>query len=1535
MTTLSAEEYILNNGESNLIPVEAFGSPKFGVVMFDNAVPGCTTALVLPIPCLLGSIYLTNEGLALRNLLNDAQLCGWRIPESNFRLPSMQSILSQNANQSLPSVISGSLNSLYYIKNYKESQISKRLEIFGNLVTNQSFIEFEAIFERFIENESLISITDSLQILNELIQFDIEPRYVISMISRWNNSIRAWNLGILEPNNEYPNIIIKSNLQYHNDIIKAVVDYSTSRGFSSVDSLYNFELTQINNYSLENDPTINPVCASVGISLSQKLTMTREAFEGTLKVFNGNPTTQMDSIKLNLVILNEDGVISNDLFEIETTSLEFLSAIDGTGTLAGDKEGIAKILFIPEIGAAPTIPKFYSFGGSISYIDPFGGLKVTMPLVPVTLQVNPSPNLKLHYFLQRDIISDDPLTTKIEPTLPASLAVMIENNGYGVAANLRIQSAQPQVIDNEKGLALNMNFIGSKLQGQAATMGLTNINFGNINPLSTKIGEWIFTSNVLGHFIGYATSVRHLSSRGNPNLSLVEGAELHEWIKSVQVYGSQSDGINDFLVNEIPDAEDRPDAIYLSQGNVVNTVEYAQTGSFLNPILFPTFTNTLSVDPTATGWNYIKLNDPGNGEYDLVSVTRNVDNQSIPLDNAWLTFVTIPDTKVPKYEYKFHFVDNFADSLPKSYTVVWSPKDPTPPFVDTIVGAPVQVTASKVNTLKVIFSEPIDESTFTIADITLINQGGPNLIDSNVPITKLDSITYLIDISSKTNMNGYFVFTVQTTGITDVTGTNGFYAKQVSWTQYLTVPVVQEFIDFPVSGITSAYDTVRIKFNLAIDTSSLRANDFIVKKDGVSIPGSIDVSLVFSDFRTFELRGIHNLLTTDGLYTLGIILPSIKSTTNIFGLDTQYFSFVLDTKGPDIVSITKLNTGSLDAQHVTGVQISFDEIIMSFDTTSLFLYKDNIQAQISPITLQKLTGSKYNVLWKADASYGNGIYKFLIDETKFKDVTNIFGSGKDSITWVTSRSSGLIISNLYIDPDYGYSSMDGVTYQRNGTFYCTLSETGTDLRLYQQDNSGALILLNSLPMSQVGQSAALPYTVSSTGNTTLVIKVKDQYGNEVSKSKVITIDDVALNGVWSLPQNLNFVSQPDSLNYFFGNKLLNTNLTSPNIIRIYKDNIEISNPGFIISVLNDSTFRVKGIPMIGNTPGQYKLSWNKSFYQKYISGKPGEGTSDLIWRIVNSNGAPIANAGADIILKDLGLVGLNGSGSYDPDSDPLSYKWISLDQVTLSDSTAVSPNFVATEKHVGKVLTFLLLVSDGSKTSSDLVRVFIELDDILLNTKIFLQGPYSDSDGLMSDQLRVQNLIPLAHPYTDISRYKFGNKSKNVIPAIFQVQGNDAIVDWVYIEIKDVDKDSILNGGAFLLQRDGDIVDSNGVSSAVFLNIPKGKYSISVFHRNHVPIRTSSFINIILNKIENVDLTQDPLKILGDINAVNSISGIYVMMSGDADRNGQVQQIDVHQCFGKLNEMGYLTEDLDMNGTVERIDIDMKLLPNLGRGKQF
>ena len=69
----------------------------------------------------------------------------------------------------------------------------------------------------------------------------------------------------------------------------------------------------------------------------------------------------------------------------------------------------------------------------------------------------------------------------------------------------------------------------------------------------------------------------------------------------------------------------------------------------------------LETTDNGDNWNYIKLADPGRGKYELVSVTRN-DGQVIPLDNAWLTFVTLPAGRQPVYESKFHFVDKFPST---------------------------------------------------------------------------------------------------------------------------------------------------------------------------------------------------------------------------------------------------------------------------------------------------------------------------------------------------------------------------------------------------------------------------------------------------------------------------------------------------------------------------------------------------------------------------------------------------------------------------------------------------------------------------------------------------------------------------------------------------------------------------------------------------------------------------------------------------------------------------------------------------------
>jgi large repetitive protein len=386
--------------------------------------------------------------------------------------------------------------------------------------------------------------------------------------------------------------------------------------------------------------------------------MTREAFEGTLTIYNGNTTTAMEEIQLNLEIKDENGILSNDLFHIETKALSILTGIDGTGTLGADQKGSATVLFIPEKGAAPTVPKSYSFGGSFSYIDPFTGIKVTKPLIPVTLDVNPSPDLFLHYFMQRDILGDDALTLDVvEPIVPAELAVMIQNDGYGTAKNVRIESAQPKIVENEKGLAINFALIGSNLNGQPMELGLTNIDFGNIAPKTNVIGQWWFTSDLLGHFISYETKLTHLDSRGNPELSLVSGATLHELIKSVRVY-SPEDNINDFLVNEVQDSKETPDIIYLSNGGTLD-VYPAVSHSISGSIATGNHEIELLVTPKQPGWNYYKFDDPGNGLYKIESITRS-DGQIIPINNVWQTHVTLPDGDEPVYENKIHFLDVFS-----------------------------------------------------------------------------------------------------------------------------------------------------------------------------------------------------------------------------------------------------------------------------------------------------------------------------------------------------------------------------------------------------------------------------------------------------------------------------------------------------------------------------------------------------------------------------------------------------------------------------------------------------------------------------------------------------------------------------------------------------------------------------------------------------------------------------------------------------------------------------------------------------------
>ncbi|WP_221391437.1 malectin domain-containing carbohydrate-binding protein [Dyadobacter sp. NIV53] len=1236
--------------------------------------------------------------LCIRGILKAIETCSNTQVAGGGRLNGMQSAL--RTSEDLPSAalteISGNLKVV--LKGYT-SFSAWMSEYFGDMITEEGLTVLFPLVKKYLNDLTPIPVNVQNDILTAMEGYEIEQTTLSAFFVRWNKSLEALSKGVQAPNSEYPNIINWNLVDNYVDSLINAHNYSVEKEYQTIDDMHSKSIAALNEII---DGQNEGVCASVVVQFNQKVTMTREAFEGTLEISNGHPTDAMKTISVNLMITDEEGTPSNGLFEIQTKSLTNLSDVTGTGEIGAQEKGSVKFLFIPEIGAAPQAPKLYKFGGSITYWDPYAEKVITLPLSAVSITVNPSPNLMLHYFMQRNILGDDALTSpEIEPTIPAELAVMVENKGYGPAVNMTISSAQPKIVDNEKGLAINFSLIGSNFQGQAKQLGITNINFGTIPGLQTRIGQWYFTSSLLGKFVSYDAKVVHSNSFGNPELSLIQGVKLHELTKSIQLYGGLKDGINDFLVNDVFDIADRPDIIYFSQGNRTAKVNAAASGSFSAPVSPPSFTNTLTVTPADTGFNYIKLDDPGNRLYELVSVTRG-DGQAIPLDNAWLTFVTLPVSRSPVYENKFHFVDHFGSKGATNYTVIWKPVNTDVPRIDSIAGAPAEVVSEQVKHLKVYFNKGIDASTFTYKDLNLTLQGGANIINSSVIITQLDSATFDVDLSAVTTGNGFFNFTAQAAEITDIYGTSGLSGKQVTWSQFLNTPIVQAFEGLPADRFAQSYSSVGIYFNLPIEVATVTPARFTIYKDKVLQSGSLKIDSVSSDHRLFSLSGLDKILTQSGVYELRVDMLNISSETKVKGKQVQSVFLTVDNTGPTLTRIEKSDEGAIDPLHVAFIKLRFNEGVSGLNTSAFSLTRNGEAIPIRFTQLAFVDSRNWVAGNFGMQTYPDGDYVFSVNLENVVDSSGNIGSGTKQLSWKVNHQSTITISNVTISPDLGFSSTDGYTSGQSLTVGYRLNENASQVTISQIDPSGEVVLSNTSAVAAGNRTAAI--NISGGGELKIRITATAAVGGAVMAEKALYIDQLPLLAYWKLAPGQILKTQISSIPLAFSSKLLNTAKLLEGI-QLRKDGVLIPSSGLGFETVNDSLYKIKGINNISNTAGTYQITFNIQNVSKYSSGKTNPGNVSVSWTVESANKAPLANAGTDISVTKTGTIKLNGTASSDPDSDALTYSWVAPEGIILSDTTAVSPSFTMTEADRGKTYSFMLIVSDGTLFSTDVVVV--------------------------------------------------------------------------------------------------------------------------------------------------------------------------------------------------------------------------------------
>ncbi|MFN0051908.1 MAG: Ig-like domain-containing protein, partial [Planctomycetales bacterium] len=960
------------------------------------------------------------------------------------------------------------------------------------------------------------------------------------------------------------------------------------------------------------DSADSGVCARVQLQTSQEVTVIGDAISVAATIFNDDPEVAETGLVAQIEIRNSAGTVVTNRFEVRIESLAGVDSIEGSGTIAPDSRGAIKWLVIPGPLAATERPTEYFVSGILGYSQ--GERTIAFPLPVSRVTVFPNPMLTVNYFHQRDVLSDDPFTDEVEPSQPYNLAVQIQNSGFGVAKDVSITSAQPQIVDNEKGLLIDFQIIGTEVNGQNLNPSLT-ANFGQIDAGEIVQGRWLLTSTLQGQFIDYKATFEHVDSLGDKRLSLIDSVDIHEMIHLVQAGGTYYDGKFDYLVNDIADEHDTPDTLWLSDGRVesVETVTDAVLDGA--PV-----TGDLTVELTATvgaGWNYIDLPDLANGKYRLAQIVRDdgfevLIGDNVTGGNAWQTDRTfIEKGRRPILENRLHLLD-FGGS--GHYTVRYSPVDTVGPTVTELTGASGLVTDA-VDTLTATFTEPLLAGSFELSDLALYrNDDSTNLITSTVSIVALSATQYQIaGLAALTGPDAAYRFEVRAAGVADEFGNLGTGFRAVEWTKADSAPTVTSIIGPSAARVHTAVNEVNVSFSRELQADSFGTADLVLTRDGTTIDFS-GSSLTFTQTAVADYRiaGLALFTASEGNYTLTVLASGVVSATGLEGVGSQSIDWTMDTTGPQVSSIVGLPSG-LTNQALDSMDVTFSELLGAdtFTVGDVRLTRGSQAVSTAGLSVSSLGDGRYRVTGLGAITVLDGSYELTIGGGDVADVAGNAGIGQLTQTWQIDRTAPPAATGLAFSPDTGLVG-DKVTNVLSGRITGQISEMPVAIAVYD-DTIGSLLgtQLTSTGVFDID----LAFDV--VGNHELRVVSTDAAGNSRAASYILFIDQTPpFVAEWGNVPTEAGSTAPDSIDIAFTEAVAEGAL-DPAALILSRDN----GPNLLpatpsILKLDPRTFRLSGLAGLVATDGVYRLSVDTQGLHD-LAGNAGTGVSSVEWQFVS------------------------------------------------------------------------------------------------------------------------------------------------------------------------------------------------------------------------------------------------------------------------------------------------------------------------------
>ncbi len=151
--------------------------------------------------------------------------------------------------------------------------------------------------------------------------------------------------------------------------------------------------------------------------------------------------------------------------------------------------------------------------------------------------------------------------------------------------------------------------------------------------------------------------------------------------------------------------------------------------------------------------------------------------------------------------------------------------------------------------------------------------------------------------------------------------------------------------------------------------------------------------------------------------------------------------------------------------------------------------------------------------------------------------------------------------------------------------------------------------------------------------------------------------------------------------------------------------------------------------------------------------------SAYIYQFATTNNPPIADAGIDQTVDEGTLVFLDGSNSFDPDGDEITYQWTTPEDIILDDPNSMQPSFIAPDVSEDTSYIINLVVNDGLVNS--------EPDEVEIT--VLWDGVKVDDNSINVSKFNLNNF---PNPFNPETMIKFSLKTpEKILIEVYNIRG--------------------------------------------------------------------------------------------------------------------------------------------------------------------